>query len=75
MVMTNTGNSRLAGNAARNWAMGWIFPASVGRRPISTPSGTQISDDRAISTATRSSVISPSTITWPTSLSVTPVCT
>ncbi|VWB90485.1 hypothetical protein BSE24067_04333 [Burkholderia seminalis] len=75
ITMTNTGNSRLAGNAARNCASGWIFSASFGRSPISTPSGTQTSDAIAISTSTRSSVMSPSTSTWPTSPIVTPVAT
>ena len=75
IAITNTGNSRLAGNAARNCASGWIFSASAGRKPISTPIGTQITEAIAISTTTRSSVISPSTNTCQTSSSDTPVRT
>src|SRR6266702_5480191 len=75
ITITKTGNSRFAGNAARNCATGWIFSASEGRRPISTPMGSHTTDASAISTVTRSSVMRPSTNTWPTSSSVTPVRT
>ena len=73
--MTNTGNSRFAGKAARNCATGWIFCAKRGRRPIITPSGTQISEAIRIKPVTRSRVIKPSTNTWPTSAKVTSVPT
>jgi hypothetical protein len=44
MATTNTGNSRLAGKAARNCASGWTFSAKRDRRPTSTPIGTQIKE-------------------------------
>ena len=59
MITTNTGKARLAGNAARNCASGWIRSASFGRSPIQTPIGTQISVASAISTMTRASVMKP----------------
>ena len=65
MITTNTGKARLAGNAARNCASGWIRSASFGRSPIQTPTGTQISVASAISTMTRNSVTKP----YPTALS------
>ena len=48
----------LAGKAARNCASGCTRSAMRGRRPIHTPIGTQIRVASAISTTTRSSVIS-----------------
>ena len=42
MKITNGGNSRLAGNAARNCASGCARRAQMGRSPSQTPIGTQI---------------------------------
>ena len=58
--LTAAPNSRLTGNAARNCANGCTASAQRGRRPIQTLSGTQIRLASAISTTTRSSVISVS---------------
>ena len=55
---TATGKNRLAGKAARNCTIGWARSAMRGRSPIHTPIGTQISEAIAISTSTRSAVIS-----------------
>ena len=60
MPKTTTGNSTLAGKAARNCAIGCTRSATAGRNPIHTPIGTQIRLASAISTTTLSSVISPS---------------
>ena len=57
---TATGNRRLAGKAARNWAIGWMIAVSLGRSPTKTPIGTQITDASTIRMATRSSVRAPS---------------
>jgi hypothetical protein len=60
ITTTNTGNSRFAGNAARNCASGWIFrpaPAAARSRRRPAPRSPRRC---AISTMTRSSVISPS---------------
>src|ERR1700686_1364289 len=67
MSETTTGKNRLAGNAARNCTTGWTRRASRGRKPIQTPTGTQTSAARAISTTTRSRVKKPSTTTCSTS--------
>ncbi len=56
MTMTNSGNSRLAGKAARNCATGCTKAAARGRRPIHTPSGSQTRLASAVSTATRTRV-------------------
>src|SRR6516165_8962955 len=48
---TATGNSRLAGKAARNWAVGWTLSVNFGRSPTATPTGTQMADARVIKTA------------------------
>ena len=61
MTSTKSGNSRLAGKAARNCASGCTRRAQFGRRPIQTPIGTQIRLASAISTTTRIRVSSPST--------------
>ena len=56
---TATGNIRLAGKAARNWAIHWTFCATSGRGPIHTPIGTQTSEASTISTDTRTVVARP----------------
>ena len=61
IATTTTGNSTLAGNAARNCATGWINCASRGRVPTITPIGTQITLAIAIKTMTRVSVARPKT--------------
>jgi hypothetical protein len=67
IATTATGNNRLAGKAARNWASGWIFSAQRGRRPIITPSGTQTRLAKAIRVPTRSVVTALSRSTLPRS--------
>ena len=57
---TAIGKSRFAGNAARNWAIGWTRRARRGRMPTPTPIGTQIRLAIAMSTRTRSRVTRPS---------------
>ena len=69
MHSTNGGNSRLAGKAARNCAIGCARRAQTGRRPSQTPIGTQIRLAMIISTTTRSSVIIPRPTAVQTSLS------
>ena len=61
------GNSRFAGKAARNCAIGCTMLATRGRMPTATPMGTHTRLASAISTVTRSSVRRPSTMTWPIS--------
>ncbi len=65
------GKNRLFGNAAMNWAMGWIASASLGRRPTVTPIGTHIRLASAISTSTRSRVRPPRPNTARASLGLT----
>src|ERR1700730_3732234 len=75
ITTTKTGNNRLAGNAARNCAKGWIFSARRGRSPTPTPIGTQIKEAAAIRTTTRVRVNSPSFRTSRTSSQPTPEAT
>ena len=67
MNSTTGGNSRLAGNAARNCASGCARRAQTGRSPSQTPIGTQSRLASTIRIATRASVNSPSTNAWRTS--------
>ena len=60
MNSTTGGNSRLAGNAARNCASGCARRAQTGRSPSQTPIGTQSRLASTISTTTRTSVNRPS---------------
>ena len=64
---TTAGNTRFAGNAARNCTTGCTRSASCGLRPIHTPTGTQISEAMTISTMMRSAVNAPSRNTQPIS--------
>src|SRR6202161_4344103 len=57
---TATGNSTLAGKAAKNCAMGCTTLANRGRVPTQIPIGTQTRVASAISTIMRDSVASPS---------------
>jgi len=69
---TASGNSRFAGKAARNCAMGWVICAARGFSPIQTPSGTQIALAIAIRTKTRIIVSSARSPTC--SISASEVC-
>ena len=71
MPDTAMGNSRFAGKAASNCAIGCTMLAARGRSPTHTPIGTQTRLASAISTATRSSVRSPSSMTRPISAGCT----
>jgi hypothetical protein len=67
MPTTAIGNSTLAGNAARNWAIGCARSAAHGRKPTHTPIGTQIKLAMAMSAMTRVSVRKPSPMAATTS--------
>src|ERR1700684_604814 len=72
---TATGNSTLAGTAARNCATGCTTLANCGRVPTQIPIGTQTTVARAISTVMRDSVARPSSKVVATSDIVMPCVT
>ncbi len=63
MTKNATGKSRLAGNAARNWAIGCTTRVKRGFSPILMPMGSQMMLAMAMSTVTRSKVMKASPIT------------
>ncbi len=70
MPKTATGNSRFAGNAARNCAIGCTTCATPGRMPTQTPIGTQRTLAMPIRTNTRTIVRNASPATPSASASV-----
>ena len=73
--MTTNGNVKLAGKLASTWMTGCTNLARRSFMPMSTPTGTQMTEHTTVSTTTRAKVMRPSTRAWPISPNPAPSAT